>query len=115
MIKGKELYRLIKSFRLLSNIIWIIIIFLPLTICSQQTSPHFICPPCNASCDTLKFDSAGVCPVCKMALLDREAFSKDVIFKTFSVEALKEDFQVYRTALEKSHPAIYWHTPKTIM
>ena len=115
MIKEKKLYRLIKSFRLLRNIIWIVIIFLPLTIYSQQTSPHFICPPCNASCDTLKFDSAGVCPVCKMALLDREAFSKDVIFKPFSAQALKEDFKVFRTALEKSHPGIYWHTPKTIM
>lgn len=29
-----------------------------------------VCPPCGASCDTLHFSAAGVCPTCGMTLVD---------------------------------------------
>ncbi|MGD1840155.1 MAG: hypothetical protein ACFB0B_04560, partial [Thermonemataceae bacterium] len=32
-----------------------------------------------------------------------------------AVEALKEDFIVYRTALEEAHPGLYWYRTKEAM
>jgi hypothetical protein len=61
MIKQKKLFKLRKTFNFLRNIICIAFIILPFTLYSQRSTPsHFICPPCNATCDTLKFDHAGV-------------------------------------------------------
>ena len=31
----------------------------------------WVCPPCNADCDTAVFEKAGTCPHCGMALVDR--------------------------------------------
>jgi hypothetical protein len=33
---------------------------------AQLKKAGFICNPCNLPCDALKFDKAGVCPVCGM-------------------------------------------------
>ncbi len=34
---------------------------------------------------------------------------------SFPAEALREDYRVLRTTLEKHHPALYWYTPKDSM
>lgn len=35
----------------------------------ENSKLFFVCPPCGASCDTLVFHQAGICPNCSMKLL----------------------------------------------
>lgn len=36
-------------------------------------------------------------------------------FKRYPVEALQEDYTLFRNILEESHPSVYWYTPKDSM
>lgn len=45
-------------------------------------------------------------------MIEKIAFSKDSVLKSFDTTELKADFKIFRASLEKSHPGIYWHTPK---
>jgi C-terminal processing protease CtpA/Prc len=85
------------------------------SVSAQSTTSLFICPPCDASCDTISFHGAGTCPVCKMPLVEKSKFSAEQIFKKFSTDALEEDLWVLRSALEQSHPNPYWHTSKAVL
>ena len=40
---------------------------------AQKKNPKqpFVCPPCGASCDTIIFHNAGICPHCQMKLLGK--------------------------------------------
>jgi putative intracellular protease/amidase len=44
-----------------------------------STSPKYICPPCNSTCDQNEFDSPGVCDHCNMVLV-RQDLSKTIAF-----------------------------------
>ena len=44
--------------------------------------------------------------------VSREAFNPE---KKYSVEALQQDYRLFRNILEDSHPGIYWYTPKDSM
>ncbi len=46
---------------------------------SQTPSITYVCPPCNQSCDTLEYDSAGACEHCNMILVQKE-HSKTIAF-----------------------------------
>ena len=37
----------------------------------SQQEVNFICPPCDLPCDTLFFSEAGICPHCKMELINK--------------------------------------------
>lgn len=48
---------------LYSRLLICIVLFIPI-----ETAAQFICPPCNAPCDTLTFTAAGICQHCGMEL-----------------------------------------------
>lgn len=74
-------------------------------------SGKYICGPCNALCDTITFDKPGICPHCQMSLLSLDSILVGY-HKLYDVQTLKEDVNLYKLALETSHPALYWHVSK---
>jgi hypothetical protein len=77
----------------------------------NSLSGKYICGPCNSFCDTITFSNAGICPHCQMTLLSLDSILVDY-HKLYDVQSLQEDLNLYRLALEASHPALYWHVSK---
>ncbi|MBF9255518.1 hypothetical protein I2I11_19625 [Pontibacter sp. 172403-2] len=77
----------------------------------NSLSGKYICGPCNASCDTITFNKPGICPHCQMSLLSLDSILVGY-HKLYDVQSLKGDLNLYRLALEASHPALYWHVSK---
>ncbi|MDB4292400.1 hypothetical protein N9954_03275 [Maribacter sp.] len=50
--------------------LWMAVFFAAtLHINCQEKVANFVCPPCDAQCDTLTFEEDGVCPHCKLNLI----------------------------------------------
>lgn len=68
---------------------------------------QFICPPCDQSCDIVKYDSGGICPVCSMRLEKKGDYNK-----TLSRKQIHEDLNILIKTLKTNHPGIYDYRTK---
>ena len=75
----------------------------------QNTAHDYVCPPCEAACDTLTFEEDGVCPHCKMNLImyTDEASLNEITLKEGSGNFLIEGGQRHK---EKSIK-VFFHRP----
>lgn len=93
-----------------------LIVFLTLLIaCKQRSEEVYVCPPCDASCDSITFNKPGICPHCNMELVKQSSIidiSKLVLneieLKTGSGAFVIEGGK-HRT--DKTIP-VYYHLPE---
>ncbi len=59
--------------------IFVILVLIASNITAQEHEAHnFVCPPCDAACDTRTFEKAGKCDVCNMDLITKEKREHDM-------------------------------------
>ncbi|MCG8604824.1 hypothetical protein MJD09_07490 [bacterium] len=82
----------------------------------EEKQKHYVCPPCNSSCDNLKFSSAGECPHCQMQLIKQGTINETeglvvnkINIQTGSGVFLIEGGVGHHEKLIK----VYYHKPKT--
>lgn len=112
MIKKNIHYRTDQRNRLLNGLILLLtIIFSQVSLRSQGTDQsNFVC----SSYDDFA-PSGLMCCTPPKSRLTEVVIPKDSVFKLYNVTSLREDFKIFRAALEESHPGLYWHTPKTAL
>lgn len=87
------------------------------TVVAAALAPTYVCPPCNAACDTLVLKQAGTCSHCGMTLVAQTTARKVAIFIYDGVEILdfsgpaevfasarneKGGFRVFTVAMSKA-------------
>lgn len=91
-----------------------IFLFLLFLSC-QDIKEEYICKPCNLPCDTLIFDSPGICPHCRMRLIKKSDWleANNLQVNDINIQLGSGAFLIEGGKGKKDKPIkIYYHQPK---